>query len=220
MSRPLPPVLASKRECEMCFKASECMLYHAALDGGNGETAGSLELFAYVMDGLKQSHIQYFRHWDHLLDLEALAEADSTTQGIWRASGAILQYIGEKCIGNVNIGSVEKNNLDCYELKLNLPKLLKNDPDGEISDDSAKHFSIGDHVIISVDKITSIDSPRSTDSSLSYDIEDLIKDAANPKITVEPNICGGIIKDISESNIIITVKQTPKRLLKLWYVIF
>jgi hypothetical protein len=196
------------------------MVYHAALDGGNGETSGSIELFTYVMNGLKQSHIQYFRYWDHLLDLEASAEADSTVQGKWRASGAVLQYIGEKCIGNVNVGSIEKKIHDCYELKLNLPKFLKKDSDAEISDDSAKHFAVGDHVIISVDKITSNDCSRSIDSSLSYDIEDLIKDAVSPKITVEPNICGGIIKDISESHLIVTLKQTPKRLLKLWYVFF
>ena len=81
ISRPFPPVL-KRSDCQRCYQASECMLNHAAIETGTSVSSGVAELFAYVTRGLSQSHYFYFKHWNHLVDLEAAAMSASN-QYFW-----------------------------------------------------------------------------------------------------------------------------------------
>jgi len=71
--RVLPPMLHSVFDCQHCYQASECMVTHAALEGGTSTTSGVPELFSYILTSITAAQLRYFRHWDNLLTLEASA---------------------------------------------------------------------------------------------------------------------------------------------------
>ena len=66
----LPPMLRNLRDCEKCFSSSECVLYHAAAEGGTAESSGLDDFFNQKLAHLAKSDLEYFSHWNYLLDLE------------------------------------------------------------------------------------------------------------------------------------------------------
>lgn len=72
---PLPPLLKSPHDCQHCFQAAECLLLHAALEGGSEASSGAPQLFSSVLRGLTQTHLLYVKQWVRMLALEAAAVA-------------------------------------------------------------------------------------------------------------------------------------------------
>lgn len=70
---PLPPLLKSPHDCQHCFQAAECLLLHAALEGGSEGSSGAPQLFSSVLKGLTQAHLLYVKQWIRMLALEAAA---------------------------------------------------------------------------------------------------------------------------------------------------
>lgn len=99
---PLPPLLQSHFDCQYCYQAAECLIYHA-LEGGTAVSSGVKELFSYVLKGITPSQLSYFRHWDELLNLEALATAAPSHS--WAASADKKR---DKCIAGLTFQSCER----------------------------------------------------------------------------------------------------------------
>lgn len=81
----LPPLLGNESQCKRCYSNRECMLYAAAGAGtstsddqirnGGGKSPSSL--LTSFTGHLSTKELDYFRHWDRLLDLESDAENSS-----------------------------------------------------------------------------------------------------------------------------------------------
>jgi hypothetical protein len=103
--RPLPPVLRAESVCENCFQAAECMAYHAAIESGEAKACGTEELYRFSTRGFTSpQHMQYFIHWDRLLDLEASASV-SSLHLTWSSSSAQREAAGSACVGALSIVS-------------------------------------------------------------------------------------------------------------------
>lgn len=98
---PLPPLLHSPFDCQYCYQASECMTYHA-VDGGTATSSGVKELFSYVLKGITPSQLSYFKHWDELLNLEALATAAPAHS--WTSASDKRR---DKCVGGLTFQSCQ-----------------------------------------------------------------------------------------------------------------
>jgi len=90
----LPPILNSS-DCTYCYNTAECFLYHGCLtDDPNAlsnTTSNVTSLYSYVLKGIHAQHLQYFKHWDRLIDLEYLAcnssnRKSSVERLVWQAS--------------------------------------------------------------------------------------------------------------------------------------
>ncbi|KAH9190330.1 hypothetical protein AeNC1_007698 [Aphanomyces euteiches] len=75
----MPPLLKKVWDCSKCFVSSECMLQHAAMEGGNAAMSGVPELFETSTSHLTPREIKYFKKWIELLDWEAR----SNTNKFW-----------------------------------------------------------------------------------------------------------------------------------------
>eukprot|EP01041_Mallomonas_annulata_P003657 gene3657-7285_t len=214
-SKPLPPVLSSKDECERCFKASECMAYHAALEGGNGASAGSEGLFQFSLRGLHGRHLSYLRHWDQLLDLEAAAEADGRAQGIWHSSGEEREAVGERCMGGLSMKTIGRG-LDGFDVLLR-----RSSPPSSLSSSSSTasdrtplpsedndRLTIGDRVLVSLEPLLS-----GVTGDIG-DIEDLSR-SFNSVVKIEPSVCSGTLTAISSTEVCVSVQRFPQRLQSL-----
>lgn len=127
----LPPLLRNIFDCQYCYQASECMLYHAALEGGSSVTSGVSELYSYVLKGLTPSHLRYLKQWDDMMTLEAIAastqqQSSSSSMSPWTQSSADKEASGEKCIGGLLMHSLLKT----------IPSLIPSSSLQSIADDS------------------------------------------------------------------------------------
>ena len=221
-SRILPNMLKRSFECENCFQASECMVYHAALENGNAKSSGVTTLFSYVTNGLNAAHLAYLRHWDKLIDLEAIAVSTIHNQ-IWTVPSAILEngYHGFKCIGNLRIVSCTKQTTSAegYTITLNAVNAAR-----EIKLCS---FLVGEKVILSIEYFCEFETHVEKEEVV--DIEDISSYKSRSKTSrtsvsylrpwdvsnVEPHITTGIITSFENNEICVSVSNEPRRLIQV-----
>lgn len=211
-----PVLLKSTHDCEFCYQASECMLYHASLENGNKDTSGVNTLFNYALRGLSSKHLDFVRHWDHLIDLEASA-VNSHLHAIWTIPSHIRERNSDKCIGSLVILDVREG---LEKSAIVLKKL-----EGK---DLLYNLQVGDRVFLSIERDTMSKPIVSTNK----DIEDLFTytdDISNELTTpfaigsVDSNVVTGNIQMISDISlkcreIHVEVSSIPKKLIKLVYV--
>eukprot|EP01094_Clydonella_sp_ATCC50884_P020682 TRINITY_DN4346_c0_g1_i8.p1 TRINITY_DN4346_c0_g1~~TRINITY_DN4346_c0_g1_i8.p1 ORF type:complete len:1156 (+),score=150.78 TRINITY_DN4346_c0_g1_i8:1073-4540(+) len=95
VDRRLPPMLASPRDCGFCNQKEACALYHKSAERRGLEEKlkkpmlDNLEPLRDVSDGA----LEYFEHWDALLDLEA-AEIQRVRHRTWTMAGAVREALG------------------------------------------------------------------------------------------------------------------------------
>ncbi len=99
-------------DCSYCYQAAECLVTHAATEGGTALSSGVQELFSYVLTGITSAQLSYYKHWDELLTLEATATGSVNLP--W-ASGHHTNHSGsgDKCMTNLVLQSctpVDSNN--------------------------------------------------------------------------------------------------------------
>lgn len=120
-----PPVLRNTRDCSYCFQASECMTYHAALEGvGSGCTLSShsatdasavtevspevSELYRYSLRHVTASYLCYIRRWENMLDMEEAAMIQrSGNRAFWmktqlQQKQKLLSKLSNKVTNNSN----------------------------------------------------------------------------------------------------------------------
>ena len=233
--RSLPNMLRSEVNCESCFQAAECMIYHAAIESGDSISCGTPDLFVHSLRGFTSSeHIEYFKHWDHLLNLEA-ATSISNQHLMWTMSGTLREISGGCCIANLKISNfstllstdpgitspVELSGIDIEtfepvrEYTLELKRFIEKESETKdiqlnnsysgILQSKRWNFDLGDQVFVSLERNVEV-TPDNTTGSNGLDTY------------TEPNICSGTISFLDcsiDSGIVcrLTLKKIPYRLL-------
>lgn len=105
IQRSLPSMLHSPFDCENCYQAAECMVYHIALENGTKESSGVSDLFQYHTRGLSEVHLEYLKFWSNLIDLESIATG-SSQQLMWTTPSYIRECSNDKCLGGLVITSI------------------------------------------------------------------------------------------------------------------
>jgi len=221
-SKLLPNMLKRSFECENCFQASECMVYHAALENGNAKTSGVSTLFSYVTKGLTVAHMTYLRHWDKLIDLESIAVTTIYNQ-IWTVPSAVLEngFSGFKCIGNLRIISCTKQTTssDGYSIILT--------PVNATSCIELGTFVVGEKVVLSIEYFCEFET--NVEKAVVVDIEDVCSFKGRPNTnrksisftkpwdvtSDEPHVATGVITSFENNEIYVTVSNEPRRLIQV-----
>jgi hypothetical protein len=155
----LPPILNLANTCSYCYSASECMLYHSATEDGNAATTSNIStLYQFILKGINARHLQYFKHWDRLIDMEYLASQKSATEKLlWQQYNwdGENEYNNQKSINYLRITETVK--LGSEQLKVKMKKIdfpvvrqQQYSADAKKWDFSASSLMIGDRVQISV----------------------------------------------------------------------
>lgn len=174
----LPPILNLTNTCSYCYSASECMLYHSAIEDGNAiSTSNITTLYQYILRGINARHLQYFKQWDRLIDLEYLASQKSVTQKLlwkrydWeeeendRNNQKSLNYL---CIAEMTKLGSEQLKVKLQRIKLPERKqqsLTGSKGIGQKGDFCSSSLLIGDRVQISLLKCSDKDHSDSSSSS-------------------------------------------------------
>lgn len=214
---PLPPLLKS-RDCEFCYQASECMIYHKAIEDGSAESSGVPDLFSFVTNHLTQSNIEYFRHWDHLINLESSIVTDRTSaKKLWLVDGSDRILTEDSSLDEFMLTMILSES-HASELDTSITKpgegpyllVLRRNHNAVRSEDLGR-FSVGDRVHISV-----VATRTHSSQPNAMDMEDLIanntfeKDRGKSKSkyfaeNVIPNVTIGNVmsysKDLNEINV-------------------
>ncbi|XP_020682385.1 DNA replication ATP-dependent helicase/nuclease DNA2 isoform X1 [Dendrobium catenatum] len=69
-SQVLPPMLKNPTVCQNCRHLNSCSIYHKAY-AGSYETSGLGDLYDKKTGHLNIAHLEFLKHWDRLIDLEA-----------------------------------------------------------------------------------------------------------------------------------------------------
>ena len=224
VSGSLPGMLKRSFECENCYQASECMVYHAA-ERGSAKSSGTPLLFSYITAGLSPAHLQYFSHWDMLISLESSA-VNSCINQLWlMPSHARVSMLaggkagrinaGGKCLGGLEFVSCVRDSASKDKYILTLFK-----KGGVETAGVTRLFSVGDRIILSAEF-------AETDAAI-VDIEDTLCGAAAPSssalrcrapwqlTSVEPHIsAGSVMGDCAPGTVRLRLNEPPSRLLQL-----
>lgn len=195
----LPPMLRKPFDCEGCFHASTCMMYHAAQERGNAKTSGVATLFSYLLGKIKSQQLSYFRKWDRLIDLESNV-LQSNYQDLWNLPGIVKEKNGDKCISNLRSLSCSSIQSENGKFCLILMRAER------ASEPIPKNLNINDRVILSLE-CAGLKPDR--------DIEDIGRESTWEVVSVEPAIAMGIISRITESEIHMELQECPNRLTEL-----
>jgi hypothetical protein len=113
----LPPPIQSHHTCRSCMVLPLCVLTHAAIDGGSGNSFGLPETFQELTSTLTEADCAFLRHWLGLLELERRA-AEVPQSNIWAAEPPLAPEAGNtsqikahplsgRCIGHLRLLSYE-----------------------------------------------------------------------------------------------------------------
>lgn len=153
----LPPLLLKESSCTRCFSNAECMLYHAAVEGGNAETSGAAGLFSKALANLKEQHLAFFRKWDRLIDLEAEYTSKSSVAS-WQQAALDREDSTGQCVGGLILEGQQLASLDisadtCVLTFKRGKKEVHGKRDKRLRDLSELSVGVGDRVIISTESI-------------------------------------------------------------------
>jgi DNA replication ATP-dependent helicase Dna2 len=103
-----PPMIRKRRECERCFQVNECVLHHAAVENGSGESSGLDEFFTGKTGHLTESDFAYFKKWNYMLDLEQ-QYAEKNLRSLWLQVGWKREKTHESgtCVADLRLVSDE-----------------------------------------------------------------------------------------------------------------
>ncbi len=88
--------------CKSCYQLENCTLYHKALENGTKESSGIGALFDELTSHLTQHHLNYFLHWDKLIELEE-AEMYKYREEVWSISGQEREKTNGRCFNDMMI---------------------------------------------------------------------------------------------------------------------
>ena len=199
---PLPPMLKSPHDCQHCFQAAECLLLHAALEGGSEASSGAPQLFSSVLRGLTQAHLLYVKQWVHMLALEAAAvgsPVSALTEQQQQVEGRLLFHL-VSCRPTTTSGA-DKHLLElvCDASSISSEVILRLE---EMQLDTGDRVTVS--VVANTKWLTAAGSHMGDD-----DDDDLLT-------LVEPDLCSGSICaiDLSASTLSIMLNDHPKRLMR------
>jgi DNA replication ATP-dependent helicase Dna2 len=144
----LPPVIRQPNDCQRCYQAAECMLYHAASENGTAQSSGVPDLFQQIVEALSPEHLSYFRHWDRLIELESTTGASSRPE-LWTLDGVQRENGTAKCIGGLICEGVGQD-LVTGDALLTLTRHAERRESAQLPLKELP-FAPGDRVIVSLD---------------------------------------------------------------------
>ncbi len=118
----LPPMIRSTYECSYCYSATECMIYHTAIENGDEQTSGLPELYQFIMKGITAKRLEYFKTWDKLIDLEYLA-TEGNMADIWSTLSIHRERKGNKAISLLSLASPFSSKEDSSEIELTFERM-------------------------------------------------------------------------------------------------
>lgn len=103
-----PPMIRMRRECERCFQVDECVLHHAAVENGSGESSGLDEFFTGKTGHLTDADFAYFKKWTYMIDLEQ-QHAEKNLRSLWLQVGWKREKVHESgtCVADLRLVSDE-----------------------------------------------------------------------------------------------------------------
>lgn len=106
-SSSLPPMIKSSHTCQYCYVNDACMIYHKAIENGNGTTSGLYKLFDDRTNHMTESTSEFFKHWWQLLDQEE-TDIDYIRKDIWSQPAEIREMSG-RCLANMELNLADSN---------------------------------------------------------------------------------------------------------------
>jgi len=225
VSSKLPSLLRNKSECENCYQAAECLLTHAAAEGGSGERSGAPELWAHLLTDLSATHLAYVRHWDRLLALEGAAERVKRPRKKWVPVGSGR---GERIASVMGFQpadlplALDDNGpylVTFRKLHNGLNTGATEPREDESAGEDMKESTLvsGDRVVISLETRVARSELEISDTRTVTDIEDIDvrqdgRDVALAQL--EPSVASGTVLAASFSEITVSFSAYPRRLEK------
>ena len=103
----LPELVFSPHSCQRCYSNRECMLYAAADNSENGFGLHSVKkthgvLLDHFSGHLNKKDMDYFRKWNHLIDLEEYESKNNITKS-WLENSSTREELTGKCMSSLVI---------------------------------------------------------------------------------------------------------------------
>ena len=198
--------MRSKIDCEGCYQAAECLLYHTVAEGGDATSSGVHALYNYLLHDVNDTGIQYLKHWSKLLDLEASAEGSGSNTnnpsmlGAEQATTANHYSLTNLKLVPAAEGGISRDKSGSWTIRLRRRKMVPK----EVM--SCCLLAVGDRVSLSTELI-SIQCDHVYNKI--PDVEDIV--TARDTL-VESNICIGQVLDMDQNEIQIKIVKHPRRL--------
>ena len=102
--RAMPPLLLSPVLCGKCFAQASCLVYHAAVEGGDRDSSGVPDAFDARCGGLSRAEKAYFAAWDRMITLECSGGGGGGGRGaasrrMWTESAEAREAAGQCLAG-------------------------------------------------------------------------------------------------------------------------
>lgn len=227
----LPPMIQSLHDCSNCYSASECVVYYASLEDPHPDIIHSnplSPLIHYVLHGINSKHLQYFKHWDRLIDLESLAMKKNIQSHLWCERGLYREQQGEKCLSSLRILSFDQsanNGGRSQKLDIIFEKTCSDSYSSQFSSKSetteddldfqTMAFVMGDRVIISIERsirqFEEINWKSKTSTTLASTLFDEYSQAL---MSLQANLCIGTVSKIEQKSITIETSQGERTFLR------
>jgi hypothetical protein len=162
----LPEVLQSGFTCEKCYSNRECMTYMRAnsfsVDASTARESHS-DLIKRYTGHLLPEDLEYFSRWDRLIDLEADASRSLITE-TWLERSEKREEKSGNCISRLQFDALKSTKRPCKDGSSAILSFKKSKCTSMHSQHSFQNLSFqpGAHAVISVDRTTTCDNPRSS----------------------------------------------------------
>lgn len=133
----------------MYSQAAECMVHHLAHESGTSHSSGVDEVFNFVVRGLNPKDVEYLKHWEHLINLEAIAtqqRAQQRTSDSYDSEYSKKQLRGLTFVNCVKIAEPVHSENFLLTLSLRGGTLVSDE-----AVDSNQDYQLGDRLQVSVD---------------------------------------------------------------------
>ncbi|KAG0168654.1 Tripartite DNA replication factor [Apophysomyces sp. BC1015] len=140
----LPPMIKNIHSCQHCNMSDACLIYHKSVDNGTSESSGLHKWFDNRTSHISNAAGSFFRHWQHLIDLEE-DDIDNIRKDIWSLPSDTREMTG-KCFDNMVLDLAQ-------DLAANRTCTFRKD--STLVDEHncnlllLSHISVGDPVVIS-----------------------------------------------------------------------
>jgi hypothetical protein len=236
----IPPMLHHAHTCSRCFQQTECMLLHAAVEGGTEASSGVPDVFKQLTLGLSPVHQSYIRHWHQLLTLEYSAQVHrAVTHRLWSVPSSLREKNGDPCLSSLVVrleaapasgngsqvtesahsGHQKILRICQYEQLTTARSAAQNANSASDLLERCRHSSlfVGDRVIVSIERFNRATGVQGSSAGTgsgggALDMEDLVQDTTTP--TTDPNVAAGVITSIAADGILVACGTTNSRLLR------
>ncbi|GAB5585844.1 DNA replication endonuclease-helicase Dna2 [Umbelopsis nana] len=148
-SQHLPPMIKNLHTCQRCYSIDACVIYHKSHERGSNRSSGLGKIFGDKTNHLIDTHVEFFRQWERLIQLEE-GDTHRIRKDIWEAESAAKEKIG-RCWCHLELVGKSTHPDDVgqhvYEFRRHRDMLDADDADKVA--ELHTHMSIGDPIVVS-----------------------------------------------------------------------